>query len=112
MAGVVTAGSTKYEDPPFPNVSVVPQSRCVSCGAEGQRPLLISAHQSAASPISSPSTVLTTARARLSLAVPLAVAFDLAATTLADGCLDVFTVNWGTAVQQEIPLSWSQADQC
>jgi hypothetical protein len=37
------------------------------------------------------------------LAVPLAVAWIAAAALLAGGCLEVFTVNWATTMQQEIP---------
>jgi predicted MFS family arabinose efflux permease len=39
------------------------------------------------------------------LAVPLAVAWIAAAALLAGGCQEVFTVNWATTMQQEIPPS-------
>lgn len=37
------------------------------------------------------------------LAVPLPLPADLAAAALAGGCVEVFTVNWATVLQQEIP---------
>jgi MFS family permease len=37
------------------------------------------------------------------LAVPLAVPLDLAVAALAGGCVEVFSVSWATAMQQEIP---------
>jgi MFS family permease len=37
------------------------------------------------------------------LAVPLPVPLDLAAATLAGGCLEVLSISWATTLQQEIP---------
>lgn len=37
------------------------------------------------------------------LAVPLTVPLDIAASFLAGGCLEVFAVSWATTLQQEIP---------
>jgi MFS family permease len=37
------------------------------------------------------------------LAVPLAIALDVAAAVLAGGCLEVLAVSWATVMQQEIP---------
>jgi MFS family permease len=37
------------------------------------------------------------------LAVPLTIPLDIAAATVAGGCVEVFSVGWATAMQQEIP---------